>query len=194
MLVQSLQRQLNFPRDLGRLYTCESGSPKRFLAQAHGAVDVPPGVSLQLQISPEACEFLSAIENVDASAITALDFEGCTIPRKQAQYIAHLRNLRELNFSHCELFSESLEFIEKLHDLRVLRLMWCPVGNQAAKHIGSAPRLEILDLSRTYISAAALDDLKSIRSLRQLILLDLGIGQEKIAEFCKQRTDVAVTH
>lgn len=164
----------------------KSGGYKR-IGPAQGAIEVPRGVMIQLDVSMDGCKDLSPLSKLEADSIHSIEFNIRLPIKAQLQYIKGLTSLRWLYIRSCAITDEQIQHISTLTNLESIHCSAygtdAGITDKSMVVFRNMHKLRSLDLRGNHVTDEGLRELSLCNSLESLSLdgTDVtGVGLESL--------------
>ena len=194
------ERTLRFPADasLGTVNirdwsyaTDTQGSQTQYwqrLGEAKGAVTVPAGKEVQLQMTAAQSGNISALGRLGANALQSLSMNQCRLSDADLAHIRHLTGLFELSIDNNPIGPAGYAHLARLTSLRRVSIISTTLGEPGRRFIGQQLYLDHIDADRADLGDAWLIGLPPLEKLTFLSLDETeGITDAGIEHIAKHR-------
>lgn len=185
-----LRKKLHFPddRSVGKLYDLGDISRRSLeqgakVLEASGTIDVDKASLLKLEVSKEASQNLSFLENLGPEDLTFLELSETLISDGELQHLRGLGGLSSLSLNRTKLTDKGLDHLSALTGLHHLEVRETLITDAGASQLGRMANLRSLDLSFTAITNATVANLKPLK-LNTLYLNYTRVTDDCVADLC----------
>jgi Leucine-rich repeat (LRR) protein len=126
------------------------------------------------------------------TGLTVLSLQDTNLTGEGLVHLKGLTDLEVLNLSDTAVTDDALENIEGLTELNTLALEGTKVTDAGLMHCRPLKKLRVLNLNRCHFSDAGLAHLLGLRDLRMLYAEETSLTGDRVEEFRKKMTSLAV--
>lgn len=148
---------------------------------ATGALSVPQGRAVRLDVFPEAAADPHLLDSLGDARVVSLSLSFTPSVSAHLTALARFPELETLDLSYSPVTDAELAKLAALPALRTLNLHHTSVGDAGIANLAGLTQLETLDLSETQVSDAGLARLNSLPRLRDLELYGTAVGNNGLA-------------
>jgi len=167
-------RVLQFPESysMGELYI--NGES----VEARGAVTIPAGTHVSLQLNDAGAADLSPLAGFGSDAIQDLSLSGTSVSDEQLVHIQGLTGLTELGLNRTPITDEGMQYLSGMTQLTRLNLNGTAVGDEGMQYVRDMTVMQELILNRTNVSDEGLSYIQGMTELTYLDMWMLDITDE----------------
>ena len=168
------EREVVFPTDrsMGFLSIRDAGTLDEWkpLGETCGALRVPPGKELRLDLSEDGMQDLTPLKALAPAALAEISMESMPATGNSLAQIAHLTGLEALYLGDTTVTDIALAHVEGLSSLKILDLHSTEVTDDGLQHIEGLTALRELILYGCQVTDKGLEHLAGLTSLEGLYL------------------------
>jgi len=168
-----------------RAWDAAADSSWERLGQAQGAVRIPEGRVVKIEVGYEAASDISPLSTLPANAFDTILMLGPNVSNDQLVHIAGLTGLRRLDISSEKLTDPGLEYIAKLYGLQTLVLTNANITDQGFLTLRTLKHLRDLRLDGVSLTDDGLSVLPSFPNLTELTLKRMDVTNQGLVHIRK---------